>query len=81
MAFTPAAAAADTGGGGGSDEYYDSTCGICMDEGDFLSVRACGHKLCVECAAELLRVHPSDPVPCPFCRGAIRGFGAFQRPG
>ena len=56
------------------DEEEDDMCGICMDSGDFVSVRMCGHTMCVDCASELLRLHPSDLVPCPFCRGIIRGF-------
>ena len=50
------------------EEEEDEMCGICMDAGDFLTVRTCGHTMCVDCASELLRLHPADVVPCPFCR-------------
>ena len=58
-------------------DEYDATCGVCFDdEGDFLALRPCSHKLCVACATELVKLHHCDPVPCPFCRAFIRGFEA-----
>ena len=71
---SPAAAPVALLAGSDDDDDDDMMCEICMDEGDLLAVRKCGHRMCVECAAELLRLHPSDPVPCPFCRGPIWGF-------
>ena len=70
----PSGAFLETGGTRESNKDDGGSCGICMDRGDFLAVSKCGHRLCVECASELLRVHPVDPVPCPFCRGPIEGF-------
>ncbi|GAX77286.1 hypothetical protein CEUSTIGMA_g4732.t1 [Chlamydomonas eustigma] len=61
----------------GGDEYED-TCAVCFDEGDFVAIQECGHKICVDCALELLKVHPADEVPCPFCRGKISGFGHYH---
>ncbi|GAX77283.1 hypothetical protein CEUSTIGMA_g4729.t1 [Chlamydomonas eustigma] len=55
-------------------DEYDSCCGICLDHGDLVIIEKCSHALCVDCALELLKVHPSDLVPCPFCRGPIQGF-------
>ncbi|GAX77284.1 hypothetical protein CEUSTIGMA_g4730.t1 [Chlamydomonas eustigma] len=55
-------------------EEYEATCGVCLDTGHFIEIQACKHKICVDCALELLRVHPADLVPCPFCRGPIKGF-------
>ncbi|GAX77279.1 hypothetical protein CEUSTIGMA_g4725.t1 [Chlamydomonas eustigma] len=55
-------------------EDADVACGVCLDEGDLIQIKRCGHKICVDCASELVRVHPADVVPCPFCRGLILGF-------
>ncbi len=55
------------------DEEKDS-CGVCFDEADFLCLRPCNHKMCVSCARELIKVHTSNPVPCPFCRALVCGF-------
>jgi hypothetical protein len=45
----------------------ERTCGVCLDEGDldFIAVQPCGHKICCDCARELLNLHPHQPVPCP----------------
>ena len=74
---------ASLGGDGNKEsiaiDEYDISCGVCFDDkGDFLALRPCSHKLCVACATELVKLHPCDPVPCPFCRAFIRGFEALH---
>lgn len=63
----------------GEDNGVDEEgCGVCFDRGGcWAGIRACHHRMCVACATELLRLHPADIVPCPFCRGAITGFYAW----
>ncbi|GAX78913.1 hypothetical protein CEUSTIGMA_g6352.t1 [Chlamydomonas eustigma] len=52
-----------------------SSCGVCLDDkGEIVATKPCGHKMCVDCAMELLKLHAYDPSPCPFCRSIIRGF-------
>ncbi|GAX81953.1 hypothetical protein CEUSTIGMA_g9381.t1 [Chlamydomonas eustigma] len=63
----------------GPGDEYDNTCGICLDDGDFIFVHPCNHKICIECARELLKVHPTDPAPCPFCRSILLGFGLQKK--
>lgn len=60
-------------------DEYEASCGVCFDAGDFLSTQPCGHKICTACAVELLKLHPRDPVPCPFCRCLLRGFAEYRR--
>lgn len=53
----------------------EDACGVCFDEGNgFISILPCNHKICCPCAKELIYLHPTDPIPCPFCRGLVRGF-------
>jgi len=70
--------ASSLGGGTVLDEY-EAMCGVCLDAGDFVGMAPCGHKMCGGCASELLRLHPSGPAPCPFCRAAICGFSAVSQ--
>ena len=62
-------------------DEYDASCGVCFDAGDFLATQPCNHKICTACASELLKLHPCDPVPCPFCRCLLRGFSEYRRAG
>ncbi len=64
----PGAAAA------GAEAAEDETCGVCLDAGTFVDVRRCGHRLCLDCAQELVRMHEFKLALCPFCRAPIRGF-------
>ena len=57
-------------------DEYEASCGVCFDDGGhFITTQPCNHKICVDCASELVKLHPLDPIPCPFCRAFIRGFG------
>jgi len=57
------------------EQVVDDSCGVCLDDkGDIVATQPCGHKMCVDCAMELLKLHAYDPSPCPFCRSMIRGF-------
>mmetsp|Transcript_27908 Transcript_27908/g.61239 ORF Transcript_27908/g.61239 Transcript_27908/m.61239 type:complete len:143 (+) Transcript_27908:771-1199(+) len=60
-------------------DEYEAMCGVCLDARDFVGMAPCGHKMCGGCASELLRLHPSGPAPCPFCRAAICGFSAVSQ--
>ena len=58
----------------------DDACGVCFDDvaslvAGFITIQPCKHKICCPCAKELIFLHPSEPIPCPFCRGLVRGFG------
>lgn len=53
---------------------YENSCGVCLDEGDFLTIERCGHTLCVSCAQELVKLQDFQPALCPFCRSPIKGF-------
>ncbi|GAX78914.1 hypothetical protein CEUSTIGMA_g6353.t1 [Chlamydomonas eustigma] len=78
--FWPASTAMSTASSTVGDlDEYERVCGVCLDAGDFISTQPCNHKICVECAQELLKLHSCDPVPCPFCRSMIRGFGSYKR--
>ena len=40
-------------------------CGVCLDAGDFVEMRPCGHKICIPCGFELISIHAIEPTPCP----------------
>ncbi|GAX72790.1 hypothetical protein CEUSTIGMA_g245.t1 [Chlamydomonas eustigma] len=61
------------------EDEYEATCGVCLEEGFFVAMQPCNHKICADCAKELIKLHPSDPAPCPFCRGFLRGFKVYLR--
>ncbi|GAX78915.1 hypothetical protein CEUSTIGMA_g6354.t1 [Chlamydomonas eustigma] len=69
----------DMGSSLGDPDEYEDMCGVCLDEGDFIKTSPCQHKLCVSCALELLKLHPLDPIPCPFCRCLLRGFQEHRK--
>ncbi len=49
-------------------------CGVCMSAPNSLTIRECGHKLCVQCYRRLVKPEIKNAVTCPFCRGPINGF-------
>ncbi|KAG1654597.1 hypothetical protein FOA52_004421 [Chlamydomonas sp. UWO 241] len=54
----------------------DERCGVCLDSsGDFIAIGPCAHRICIDCAGELINLHKTDAAPCPFCRRLISGFG------
>jgi hypothetical protein len=46
---------------------------VCYDNPNNISLRDCGHKLCVECYRQLVKPGKRQ-AQCPFCRAAIAGF-------
>jgi hypothetical protein len=73
-------AAADAPGASsclGDQQAEDDTCGVCLDAEVQVLALECGHGLCLACSREMARLHCLRPVPCPFCRSIISGFGAL----
>ncbi|GAX72789.1 hypothetical protein CEUSTIGMA_g244.t1, partial [Chlamydomonas eustigma] len=64
---------------GVEEDEFERTCGVCLDVGDFILTHPCSHKICISCATELIKLHPMDPAPCPFCRGIIKGFAEVSK--
>ena len=53
----------------------DCGCGVCFAAPNNLTVRGCGHKLCVQCYRQLVNPDSSKKgATCPFCRAPIIGF-------
>uniref|UniRef100_A0A7R9VJK4 RING-type domain-containing protein n=1 Tax=Chlamydomonas euryale TaxID=1486919 RepID=A0A7R9VJK4_9CHLO len=58
-----------------SDDSAAYGCAVCFDNPNQLTVKHCGHKLCVPCYRQLVRPCRDDHVAlCPFCRAPILGF-------
>ena len=56
-----------------SDSESADLCPICMDADVSVSVQACSHRLCVDCARRLC-VAAVKPVYCPLCRTVVDRF-------
>lgn len=56
-----------------SDDESEVLCPICMDAEVAVSVQACSHCLCVDCARRLC-VSAVKPVECPMCRTRVDRF-------
>lgn len=58
------------------DDDDDQACGVCLDAAPAVSLRRCGHKMCLGCCRRLCGRNALQPPSCPFCRAAIGGFAA-----
>ena len=61
------------GSEGGESCSSDALCPICMDVDAAVSVQACMHSMCVECARRLCTM-AVKPAQCPLCRATVNQF-------
>lgn len=54
-------------------------CGICLDNLNQVAVEPCKHGLCATCAKELIIRMERKLLPCPFCRGDVKGIRPFTQ--
>jgi hypothetical protein len=55
-------------------ENQEDRCPVCLDYGDSVVIRDCGHSLCADCTTELISLHPFAVIRCPICRSPMCGL-------